>query len=129
MLDMEMFRSGVRPALSMGLSVTRAGGVGHTKRQKALAAQTLKTLADYRQAEEFAHFGAELVAESKHALITGKRIFQILTQRPSDTFSLVAQQLMLDLILNLADGEELDIQALKLKSNEFAFKGRERRRL
>jgi F-type H+-transporting ATPase subunit alpha len=121
-LDMDIFRSGVRPALSMGLSVTRAGGVGHNKRQKALAAQTLKTLADYRQAEEFAHFGAELVAESMRALATGKRIFQVLTQRPGDTFSLMAQQLMLDLILTLGDGEELDLQALKLHANEYGAK-------
>lgn len=121
-LDMEIFRSGIRPALSMGLSVTRAGGIGHNKRQKALAAQTLKTLADYRQAEEFSHFGSELVAESKQALVTGKRIFQLLTQNPAETFSLMAQQLMLDIILNLAPGEELDLANLKLKANEFGTK-------
>ena len=119
-LDMETFRSGIRPAVSMGLSVTRAGGVGHNKRQKALAAQTLKTLADYRQAEEFSHFGSELAVEAKRALATGKRIFEILTQSPSDTFSLMAQQLMFDLVLNLQDGEELDLQALKVNANEFA---------
>jgi F-type H+/Na+-transporting ATPase subunit alpha len=119
-LDMEIFRSGIRPALSMGLSVTRAGGIGHNKRQKALAAQTLKTLADYRQAEEFSHFGSELVAEAKRALLTGKRIFQVLAQSPSATFSLMAQQLMLDIILNMADGEELDFESLKINANEFA---------
>lgn len=118
-LDMEIFRSGIRPALSMGLSVTRAGGVGHNKRQKALAAQTLKTLADYRQAEEFAHFGSELVDEAKRALATGKRILRVLTQSPAVTFSLMAQQLMLDIILNLKDGEELDFEALKQKANEY----------
>lgn len=119
-LDMETFRSGVRPAVSMGLSVTRAGGVGHNKRQKALAAQTLKTLADYRQAEEFSHFGSELAVEAKRALSTGKRIFEILTQSPSDTFSLMAQQLMFDLVLNLQDGENLNLAALKSSANEFA---------
>lgn len=119
-LDMEIFRSGIRPALNMGLSVTRAGGVGHNKRQKALAEQTLKTLADYRQAEEFAHFGSELVAEAKRSLLTGKRIFRVLSQSPSATFSLMAQQLMLDMILNLKDGEELDFEALKINVNEFA---------
>jgi F-type H+-transporting ATPase subunit alpha len=118
-LDMEIFRSGIRPALNMGLSVTRAGGVGHSKRQKALAAQTLKTLADYRQAEEFSHFGSELVAEAKRALLTGKRILRALTQDPTVTFSLMAQQLMLDIILNMADGEELDFKTLKLNANEF----------
>lgn len=119
-LDMETFRSGIRPAVSMGLSVTRAGGVGHNKRQKALAAQTLKILADYRQAEEFSHFGSELAVEAKRALATGKRIFEILTQSPSDTYSLMAQQLMFDIVLNLQDGEDLDLQALKFNVNEFA---------
>jgi F-type H+-transporting ATPase subunit alpha len=112
-LDMDTFRDGVRPAISMGLSVTRVGGVGHNKRQKALAAQTLKTLADYRQAEEFSHFGSELAVEAKHALDTGKRIFELLTQSPSDTFSLTAQQLMLDIVLNLEEGVSLDVAKLK----------------
>jgi F-type H+-transporting ATPase subunit alpha len=121
-LDMEIFRAGIRPAVSMGLSVTRAGGVGHNKRQKALAAQTLKLLADYRQAEEFSHFGSELAAEAKHALVVGKKVFEILTQSPSDTFSLTSQQLMMDIVLSLEQGEQLDTNALKLHVNEFAAK-------
>ena len=121
-LDMETFRSGVRPALNIGLSVTRAGGVGHNKRQKSQAAQTLKTLADYRQAEEFSHFGSELAIEAKRALATGKRVFEIMTQSPTDTFSLLAQQLMMDLILNLGDGEDLDLTALKIAAPDYAKK-------
>jgi F-type H+-transporting ATPase subunit alpha len=119
-LDMETFRSGVRPAMNIGLSVTRAGGVGHNKRQKNLAAQTLKTLADYRQAEEFSHFGSELAVEAKRSLVVGKHIFEIMTQGPNDTFTLMAQQLMMDLILNLPDGEDIDLNALKVNSNELA---------
>lgn len=121
-LDMDIFRNGIRPAINMGLSVTRVGGVGHNKRQKGLAAQTLKTLADYRQAEEFSHFGSELALESKRALETGKRIFEALTQSPTDTYSLMSQQLMMDIILNLEDGGTLDISALKLKVAEYAAK-------
>jgi F-type H+/Na+-transporting ATPase subunit alpha len=119
-LDMEIFRNGVRPAINMGLSVTRVGGVGHNKRQKSLAAQTLKILADYRQAEEFSHFGSELALEAKKALDTGKRIFSILTQSPSDTYSFMAQQLMMDIILNVEDGNDLDLNALKIHVAEFA---------
>lgn len=113
-LDMAIFRNGIRPALNIGLSVTRAGGVGHNKRQKALASQTLKLLADYRQAEEFSHFGTELAADAKHALETGKRLFELFTQSPGDTFSLTSQQLMLDIVLNLEVGAQLDIAAMKL---------------
>jgi F-type H+/Na+-transporting ATPase subunit alpha len=121
-LDMDIFRNGNRPAVSMGLSVTRVGGVGHNKRQKDLAAQTLKLLADYRQAEEFSHFGSELALEAKKALSTGKRIFEMLNQSPSDTYSIMSQQLMMDIILNLEDDKQLDISALKLNVKEYAAK-------
>lgn len=121
-LDMTAFRSGIRPAVSTGLSVTRAGGAGHNKRQKALAAQTLMVLADYHQAEQFSHFGSELAVEASKALTTGRRILEIMTQSPSDIYSLMAQQLMLDLILNLTTGEDLDLDALKLNIKEYAAK-------
>lgn len=119
-LDMDIFRNGIRPALNIGLSVTRAGGIGHNKRQKALAAETLKLLADYRQAEEFSRFGSDLAAESKKALETGKLVFDLLTQSPSDTYSLTAQQLMLDLVLH-TEGK-LDVSAMKLNIAEYAAK-------
>lgn len=121
-LDMDIFRNGIRPAVSMGLSVTRVGGVGHNKRQKTLAAQSLKVLADYRQAEEFSHFGSELAPEAKKSLETGKHIFEIISQTPSDTYSLYAQQLMLDVVLNLGPGQILDVSTLKLNANDYAAK-------
>jgi F-type H+-transporting ATPase subunit alpha len=121
-LDMDIFRNGNRPALNIGLSVTRVGGVGHQKRQKAIAAQTLKLLADYRQAEEFSHFGSDLGADAKKALEIGKNIFVILNQTPNDTYSFVAQELMLDLVLNPEEGVTLDMNTLKLNSAEFAAK-------
>lgn len=120
--DMEIFRSGVRPALNIGLSVTRAGGIGHNKRQKDLAARTLKVLADYRQAEEFAHFGSELAIESKRHLKTGKMIFEILTQGPGQTISLMGQQLMFDIVINLDYNDNLDLNALKIAANDYAAK-------
>ena len=119
-LDMATFRSGVRPAISTGLSVTRAGGAGHNKRQKALAAQTLKVLADYHQAEQLSHFGSELAVVANQALVTGRRILELMTQGPADTYSLMAQQLMLDIVLNLTNGEAVDLSNLKTQANEFS---------
>lgn len=119
-LDMSIFRDGVRPALNTGLSVTRAGGIGHNKRQKNIASQTLKLLADYRQAEEFSHFGSELALEAKRALKTGKQLFDIFTQAPGDTYSLIAQQLCLDIILNADESETIDVNNLKLYLMEHA---------
>jgi len=120
-LDMDLFRNGLRPALSMGLSVTRVGGVGHSKRQKQLAAQTLKVLADYRQAEEYSHFGSELALESRRSLKIGKNVFELLTQQPTETFSIMAQQLMLDIVLNIEDEAVLDMTTLKQQANQLAI--------
>jgi|AntRauTorckE6833_2_1112554.scaffolds.fasta_scaffold00578_15 F-type H+-transporting ATPase subunit alpha len=121
-LDMNIFRDGVRPALSSGLSVTRAGGIGHNKRQKKLSTQTLKVLADYREAQEFSHFGSELAVEAKRALETGKHLLDFFTQSPGDTYSLIAQQLGLDIILNAEDGEKIDVNNLKLHLVEYGNK-------
>jgi F-type H+-transporting ATPase subunit alpha len=112
-LDMEIFRSGIRPAMNIGLSVTRAGGTGHNKRQKEIAARTLKILADYQQAEGFTRFGTELAADARRSLETGKRIYEILTQGPGETFSLLSQQLMFDIVLNLEDNADIDLRLLK----------------
>jgi len=119
-LDMNIFRSGVRPAVNMGLSVTRVGGVGHKKRQKNLAAETLKTLAAYREAEEFSHFGSELALEAQRALDTGKLIFQVLTQSPTQVFSFMAQQLMLDVVLHRNDKDKIDIVIMQKEVNKIA---------
>lgn len=121
-LDMDIFRSGIRPAVNTGLSVTRVGGVGHNKRQKALAADTLKLLAAYREAEEFSHFGSELALEAKVALEKGKNVFQILNQGPAEVYSLYAQQLMLDIVLNSEQGVKLDINSLKSNAQEYSAK-------
>ena len=121
-LDMDIFRNGVRPAVNMGLSVTRVGGVGHNKRQKDLASQTLKTLAAYREAEEFSHFGSELALEAKKALETGKKLFVALTQSPTQVYSFMAQQLMLDIVLNSEEQEQLDVAKLQKQVNEYADK-------
>jgi F-type H+-transporting ATPase subunit alpha len=121
-LDMDLFRSGIRPALNIGLSVTRAGGVGHNRRQQTQAANTLKLLAQYREAEEFSHFGTELAPAAKRSFTTGKLILEILTQNPGEVYSLFAQQLCLDIALNLLDGERIDVNKLKTGAEELASK-------
>ncbi len=121
-LDMNIFRDGIRPALNMGLSVTRAGGIGHNKRQKSLASQALKLLAQYREAQEFSHFGSELALEAKKALETGEHLNELFTQAPGDTYSLLAQQLALDIVLNAEDGEKIDVGNLKLHLLDYAAK-------
>lgn len=112
-LDMEVFREVMRPAISTGLSVTRVGGAGHNKRQKALAAQTAKSLAAFKSAEEYAHFGSELSDESAADLERGKNIYALFNQAVGETYSMLEEQLLLDVVLNLKPGESLDIEAMK----------------
>ena len=119
-LDMDTFRNGLRPALNVGLSVTRVGGRGHNTRQKQLAVQTLKLLADYRQAQEFSHFGSELALATKTELSAGKRINDLFTQPANESYSLMSQQLMLDIAINVSDQENVDIKALKTAVADFA---------
>lgn len=113
-LDMDIFRDGVRPAVSTGLSVSRVGGVGHNDRQKAQGVATMKTLARYREAEEFSHFGSEMAVEAKRDIEKGKLIFEIITQKPGEYFSILAQQLMLEIVLE-SDNTVLDIQRMKVE--------------
>lgn len=121
-LDLDIFREGIRPAMNAGLSVTRVGGRGQNKRQKQLTDQILKALAAYRQSKDFAHFGTELALETRQQLERGKHILSILDQNPSELYPVLAQQLMLEIVLGSGEGEVLDIQTLKMSAKDYAAK-------
>lgn len=119
-LDMEIFRNGLRPAMNVGLSVTRVGGVGHNKRQKNIGATVMKMLAEYRQALEFSRFGSELALEAQNTLKIGNLINQLMIQKPGEYATLTAQQLMFDIVLSLKDGETLNMTDMKTRANQVA---------
>lgn len=119
-LDMDIFRSGLRPAVNTGLSVTRVGGRGHNERQKNQAGKTFQALSDYTRAQEFAHFGTELAVNAQADIIRGLRLRSLLTQVPGETYGLVAQQLMLDLILDPKIEATFDIAKLKEAAQQLA---------
>lgn len=121
-LDMSIFRKSIRPALNLGLSVTRIGNVGQTKPQQQLSSATLKFLADYRQAEEFSHFGSELSPETKAQLVRGKLINELLTQGTTQTFPVSSQQLMLDLVQRVSTDVFIDVAQLKEMVGEYTEK-------
>lgn len=119
-LDMDIFRDGLRPAISAGMSVSRVGGRGQNTRQKQFTAQAMQVLAAYRQAQEFAHFGSEMALATKNDLETGKRLIEILKQAPGEKFTLYAQQLMLDIAFNVKEGELIDVNKMKQNVHEIA---------
>jgi F-type H+-transporting ATPase subunit alpha len=112
-LDMKVFRDRMRPAVSIGLSVTRVGGRGQAERQKQQAMQVTKALNAYTQAEEFAHFGSELALEGQKDLVRGKRLYELMNQGPGETYTVPAQELMLDIVLNLGENQVLNMKSLK----------------
>lgn len=114
-LDMKVFKDTMRPAMNIGQSVTRIGGVGHSDRQKVLNAEAMKLLADYNEAQEFAHFGSELALESQAALLKGRQLYQLMNQIASEHFSVMAQTLMMDIVLHAPQDSPLDVTSLKAK--------------
>ena len=119
-MDLQVFLSGNRPALSTGLSVTRVGGVGQNKRQKGHTVAAMKALATYRQAEEYAHFGSELALSAHKDLARGKSMLELFNQSPTVTYNFIEQQLMLDIVLKLEDTAQLDVKKLKEKVRDIA---------
>jgi F-type H+-transporting ATPase subunit alpha len=111
-LDMNVFKDTMRPAVNTGLSVTRVGGVGQNKQQKELSARLINLINAYKQAEEFAHFGSELALESQRDLVKGKQLFELMNQAPDETYTSIGQVLMFDIILDASD-TVIDINKLK----------------
>lgn len=121
-LDMSIFKDTMRPAVSTGLSVTRVGGVGQNKRQKGLAAGVSKTLAGYRQAEEYVHFGTELSPDAQADYEKGKALFELMNQDIGEGYSLMDQQFLLDIVLGAEPGQKIDIKHMKELVKDYSSK-------
>jgi F-type H+-transporting ATPase subunit alpha len=119
-LDMKIFRDGVRPALNTGLSVTRVGTRGYNDRQKEQNSKTLKALAAYTQAQEFSHFGAELADSAKADITRGTWLRALFIQKPGETYNVMAQQLMMDIVLETPTAQKVDVDLLKRQAKELA---------
>lgn len=119
-LDMKIFRDTMRPAVNVGLSVSRVGGRGQSDRHKKLGGQTFKTLTAHAEAQEFARFGSELAVSAQQALNKGNLLYKMLNQIPGERYGLVAQTLMLDIILGLEENQTVNLEAIKKAANEYA---------
>ena len=79
-LESDLFFSGVRPAINVGISVSRVGGNAQTKAMKKVAGRLRLELAQYRELEAFAQFGSELDAQTQRTLALGERMVATLNQ-------------------------------------------------
>ena len=92
-LETELFNSGVRPAINVGISVSRVGGSAQIKAMKDVAGGLKTDLQQYRELESFATFGSELDKSSQATLDRGERLTELLKQ-PSNSPMPVEEQVV-----------------------------------
>jgi F-type H+-transporting ATPase subunit alpha len=90
-LETDLFFSGVRPAINVGISVSRVGGNAQTKAMKRVAGRMKLDLAQYRELEAFAEFGSDLDKASQAQLDRGARVVEILKQPQYTPFEMEDQ--------------------------------------
>ena len=90
-LDGDLFNSGVRPAINVGISVSRVGGAAQIKSMKEVAGTLKLDQAQFRELEAFAKFGSDLDAATLNVIEKGKRNVEILKQAQNDPFSVETQ--------------------------------------
>jgi F-type H+/Na+-transporting ATPase subunit alpha len=90
-LESDLFFSGVRPAVNVGISVSRVGGSAQTKAMRKIAGRLRLDLSQYRELEAFAQFGSELDEATQQALARGERMVATLNQPQYDPWPMEEQ--------------------------------------
>jgi F-type H+-transporting ATPase subunit alpha len=85
-LETDLFNAGVRPAINVGISVSRVGGAAQSKAMKSVAGRLRVDLAQYRELEAFAAFGSDLDKASQDQLRRGARLVELLKQPAASPF-------------------------------------------
>lgn len=94
-LDVDLFNSGIRPAINSGLSVSRVGGAAQTKVMKKLGGGTRLALAQFRELEAFSQFASDLDDVTRKQLERGQRITELMKQKQYAPFSVADMALSL----------------------------------
>ena len=94
-LETELFFSGQRPAINVGLSVSRVGGAAQTKAMKKVAGPLRINLAQYRELESFSQFGSDLDPATLKTLRTGERLLEVVKQPQYSPLPMQVQVIML----------------------------------
>lgn len=94
-LETNLFNQGVRPAISVGLSVSRVGGSAQTKATKSVAGALRVELAQFRELASFAQFASDLDEDTKNRIARGRLLTEVLKQKQYQPLSVAEQVLML----------------------------------
>jgi len=111
-LETDLFYQGVRPAISVGLSVSRVGSAAQLKAMKQVAGQLKGDLAQFRELAAFAQFGSELDATTQAKIDRGKRIVEIFKQ---PQYSPVPVETQVAVIWTVQNGYGDDVQVDRIK--------------
>jgi len=117
-LESDLFYSGVRPAINVGISVSRVGGNAQTKAMKKVAGSLRLDLAQYRELAAFAQFGSDLDASTQRQLTRGEKMVEILKQGQYTPYKLAHQVIIIWCGVN---GHLDDIPTNKLSEFEKKF--------
>ena len=90
-LETELFNQGIRPAVNVGLSVSRVGSAAQTKAMKKVAGSIKLELAQYREMAAFAQFGSDLDASTQRLLNRGSKLTELLKQKQYSPMSVAEQ--------------------------------------
>lgn len=90
-LETNLFYQGIRPAISVGLSVSRVGGAAQTKAVKSVSGGLKLSLAQFRELASFAQFSSDLDAETKQRIERGQRLTELLKQKQYHPLSIAEQ--------------------------------------
>jgi len=120
-LETDLFYQGVRPAISVGLSVSRVGSAAQIKAMKQVAGRIKGDLAQFRELAAFAQFGSDLDAKTQGMLERGKRIVEIFKQQQYDPLPIEIQAAVLWTVQNnLMDDVPVDkIKDFQAKLTEY----------
>jgi F-type H+-transporting ATPase subunit alpha len=118
-LETELFYKGIRPAINVGLSVSRVGSAAQVKAMKQVAGSLKLFLAQYREVAAFAQFGSDLDASTKQTLNRGERLTELLKQKQ---YSPMAVSEMVPLIFAGVNGFLDSIPVAKITQWEEDFR-------
>jgi F-type H+/Na+-transporting ATPase subunit alpha len=120
-LETDLFYQGIRPAISVGLSVSRVGSACQTKTIKSVAGTTKLDLAQFRELQAFAQFGSDLDASTKKKLDRGARIVELFKQNQYSPLSMELESVYLFAMQNgyFDDVEVADVKRFQLAMGEF----------
>ncbi len=117
-LEADLFYGGVRPAVSVGLSVSRVGGNAQIPGMKKMAGTLRLSLAQYRELAAFAQFGSELDKATQAQLARGERLVEVLKQPQYEPMP-VEQQVMIIAAANLGMLDDIPVEQVKAFETDF----------